>query len=85
MIDPRRPAAAAAAAPAPSDRPAPAPGEPPAASAGPGARPTGAAAPTDRSCDYRTVCPNCSAVLFDRGCKTRCPRCHFFTDCSDPW
>lgn len=39
----------------------------------------------DRTCDYRTVCPNCGATLFDRGCKSRCSRCHFFTDCSDPW
>lgn len=35
--------------------------------------------------DYRTVCPNCGTVMYDRGCKTRCPKCHFFTDCSDPW
>jgi SAM-dependent methyltransferase len=35
--------------------------------------------------DFRTVCPNCGAPMYDRGCKTRCPRCHFFTDCSDPW
>ena len=35
--------------------------------------------------DYRTTCPNCGAPMYDRGCKTRCPRCHFFTDCSDPW
>lgn len=42
-------------------------------------------APDDRSCDYRTLCPNCGAVLVDRGCKSRCSRCHFFTDCSDPW
>lgn len=35
--------------------------------------------------DFRTVCPNCGAEMYDRGCKTRCPQCHFFTDCSDPW
>jgi SAM-dependent methyltransferase len=35
--------------------------------------------------DFRTTCPNCGATMYDRGCKTRCPRCHFFTDCSDPW
>ena len=35
--------------------------------------------------DFRRVCPNCGALLIDRSCKSRCPRCHFFTDCSDPW
>ncbi len=35
--------------------------------------------------DFRTTCPNCGAEMYDRGCKTRCPQCHFFTDCSDPW
>lgn len=47
------------------------------------ATPSGSAAPP--RCDYRTTCPNCGAGMFDRGCKTRCPRCHYFTDCSDPW
>ncbi|HEX7878900.1 MAG TPA: hypothetical protein VF720_05790, partial [Candidatus Eisenbacteria bacterium] len=46
--------------------------------AGPADTPAGAA-------DYRITCPNCGATMYDRGCKTRCPRCHFFTDCSDPW
>jgi len=35
--------------------------------------------------DFRRICPNCGAVLRDRECKSRCTRCHFFTDCSDPW
>lgn len=35
--------------------------------------------------DFRRICPNCSAELWDKECKSRCPRCHFFTDCSDPW
>lgn len=35
--------------------------------------------------DYRTICPNCGTIMYDRGCKTRCPKCHYFTDCSDPW
>lgn len=85
MTGPRRPPAPAPAAATPPDRPAANPGMPPAPPAGPIARPSGAPTPADRSCDYRTVCPNCGAVLLDRGCKTRCPRCHFFSDCSDPW
>ena len=28
-------------------------------------------------------CPNCSARLENRGCKYRCPRCHYFMSCSD--
>lgn len=28
-------------------------------------------------------CPNCSARLVNRGCKYRCPRCHYFMSCSD--
>jgi SAM-dependent methyltransferase len=52
----------------------------------PGGAPEGAEAGTgDPAGDYRTICPNCGAAMYDRGCKTRCPRCHFFTDCSDPW
>jgi hypothetical protein len=43
------------------------------------------AVPHASTCDFRTVCPNCGAAMHDRGCKTRCPRCHYFTDCSDPW
>jgi len=35
--------------------------------------------------DFRRICPNCGATLWDKECKSRCPRCHFFTDCSDPW
>lgn len=35
--------------------------------------------------DFRCTCPNCGSELWDKECKSRCPRCHFFTDCSDPW
>ena len=35
--------------------------------------------------DFRRICPNCGQALWDKECKSRCPRCHFFTDCSDPW
>jgi hypothetical protein len=35
--------------------------------------------------DFHRVCLHCGALLVDRACKRRCPRCHFFTDCSDPW
>lgn len=41
--------------------------------------------PPPPRCDFRLICPNCGAAMFDRSCKTRCSRCHFFTDCSDPW
>ena len=41
--------------------------------------------PAEPHRDFRRVCPNCSAELWDKECKSRCPRCHFFTDCSDPW
>jgi hypothetical protein len=44
-----------------------------------------AAANCDAAGDFRRICPNCSATLWDKECKSRCPRCHFFTDCSDPW
>ena len=48
--------------------------------------PPGDAAPRDAvENDFRRVCPNCGALLVDRSCKSRCLRCHFFTDCSDPW
>ncbi len=33
--------------------------------------------------DYWHYCPNCSARLENRGCKFRCPRCHYFMSCSD--
>ena len=32
---------------------------------------------------YLWRCPNCGDLLVARQCKTRCPRCGFFTDCSD--
>lgn len=38
-----------------------------------------------RTGDFRCTCPNCGSELWDKECKSRCPRCHFFTDCSDPW
>lgn len=41
--------------------------------------------PAARSTDFRCTCPNCGSELWDKECKSRCPRCHFFTDCSDPW
>ena len=33
-----------------------------------------------RPWDY---CPNCGHHLENRGCKYRCPRCHYFMSCSD--
>jgi hypothetical protein len=44
--------------------------------------------PTDPTRDadpehYLWLCPNCGERLVPRQCKTRCPRCGFFTDCSD--
>lgn len=41
--------------------------------------------PATRSRDFRCTCPNCGSELWDKECKSRCPRCHFFSDCSDPW
>ncbi len=38
-------------------------------------------APADKS--YWDFCPNCSQRLENRGCKYRCPRCHYFMSCSD--
>jgi hypothetical protein len=35
--------------------------------------------------DFKRTCPNCGTPLFERQCKSRCPRCHYFSDCSDPW
>lgn len=32
---------------------------------------------------YWDYCPNCSARLYNAGCKYRCPRCHYFLSCSD--
>jgi rubrerythrin len=29
------------------------------------------------------VCLVCGATMLDRGCKLRCPRCHYFASCSD--
>jgi acetyl-CoA carboxylase beta subunit len=33
--------------------------------------------------NYWDYCPNCGARLHNRGCKYRCPRCHYFMSCSD--
>lgn len=30
-----------------------------------------------------SYCPNCDAKLLDRGCKLRCPKCHYFMSCSE--
>jgi hypothetical protein len=43
------------------------------------------ARPHQPTSDFRRICPNCGNTLTDRECKSRCPRCHFFTDCTDPW
>jgi hypothetical protein len=51
----------------------------------PTARPLAPKAAGSCSTDFRRTCPNCGAELWDKECKSRCPRCHFFTDCSDPW
>jgi len=51
----------------------------------PTARPLAKTAQPPRSTDFRCTCPNCGGELWDKECKSRCPRCHFFTDCSDPW
>lgn len=54
----------------------------------PGFQPTARqlAPPEGAACtDFRRICPNCGQTLWDKECKSRCPRCHFFTDCSDPW
>lgn len=33
--------------------------------------------------NYWDYCPNCGHRLQNRGCKYRCPRCHYFMSCSD--
>jgi rubrerythrin len=38
-----------------------------------------------RAADFRCVCPHCGTTLREKECKSRCPECHYFTDCSDPW
>lgn len=32
---------------------------------------------------HLAFCPNCGARLHLQKCKARCPKCHFFQDCSD--
>lgn len=51
----------------------------------PTARPLANATKRPQGSDFRCTCPNCGSELWDKECKSRCPRCHFFTDCSDPW
>lgn len=33
--------------------------------------------------EHLAYCPNCGTRLHLLKCKARCPRCHFFQDCSD--
>ena len=33
--------------------------------------------------NYWDYCPNCASRLHNRGCKYRCPKCHYFMSCSD--
>lgn len=33
--------------------------------------------------NYWDYCPNCGTHLQNRGCKYRCPKCHYFMSCSD--
>jgi hypothetical protein len=33
--------------------------------------------------EYWRFCPPCGHALIDEQCKPRCPRCHYFTSCSD--
>lgn len=33
--------------------------------------------------NYWDYCPNCGSRLHNRGCKYRCPKCHYFMSCSD--
>lgn len=35
------------------------------------------------SADWWDYCPNCGSRLHNRGCKYRCPTCHYFMSCSD--
>ena len=41
------------------------------------------ASQTSASGNYWDYCPNCSSRLHNRGCKYRCPKCHYFMSCSD--
>jgi len=65
------------------------PSNPPATPAAEFPPPPSSAVPTTsteaRCTDFRRICPNCGAELWDKECKSRCPRCRFFSDCSDPW
>ncbi|NBB75347.1 MAG: hypothetical protein GVY35_17015 [Bacteroidetes bacterium] len=39
--------------------------------------------PDGESQDWWDYCPNCGSRLHNRGCKYRCPTCHYFMSCSD--
>jgi hypothetical protein len=38
---------------------------------------------TSVSGNYWDYCPNCGSRLYNRGCKYRCSKCHYFMSCSD--